>query len=161
MTGRDRAAPAVSLRAVTEADLPVFYRDQLDPDAVAMVGFEPRDWDAFRAHWAKIMADPDVLIRTVVVADQVAGNVLSFVHEGEREVGYWIGKRFWGKGVASLALAEFLREHTVRPLYATVAGHNVASIRVLQKCGFSVDDEGRADPGSPEKPVQDVRLRLG
>jgi RimJ/RimL family protein N-acetyltransferase len=43
-----------------------------------------------------------------------------------------------GRGVATQALAAFLGLEPVRPLYAGVAKHNVASIRVLQKCGFKL-----------------------
>jgi RimJ/RimL family protein N-acetyltransferase len=77
----------------------------------------------------------------------VAGNVVSFEQDGEREVGYWIGREYWGKGVATEALSQFLDHVEVRrPLYAGVAKHNVASIRVLEKCGFTIvgkeEDEG-------------------
>ena len=43
-----------------------------------------------------------------------------------------------GRGVATEALSAFLRLEPIRPLYAGVAKHNVASIRVLQKCGFKL-----------------------
>ena len=58
-----------------------------------------------------------------------------------RLVSYWIGKEHWGKGVATRALAAFLHIVTERPLHARVAKHNVASIRVLEKCGFSLERE--------------------
>ncbi|MCI0686215.1 MAG: GNAT family N-acetyltransferase [Sporichthyaceae bacterium] len=163
MSQPDRVIPEVTLREVVEADLPAFYQDQLDPEAAAMVGFESRDWDAFLAHWTKILADPATAVRTVVVDGQVAGNVLSFEWSGEREVGYWIGKRFWGRGVATLALAEFLRQYPQRPLFATVAAHNAGSIRVLRKCGFT--DSASPPDAKDAKDVKDakddeVRLRL-
>jgi RimJ/RimL family protein N-acetyltransferase len=71
----------------------------------------------------------------------VAGNVVSFVQSGEREVGYWIGNEYWGTGVATQALSGFLNHVDTRALYAHVARHNVASIRVLEKCGFEVSWE--------------------
>ena len=40
-----------------------------------------------------------------------------------------------GPGLATRALAEFV-EDLPRPLHAWVAGSNVGSIRVLEKCGF-------------------------
>ncbi len=39
---------------------------------------------------------------------------------GQREVGYWFGRQYWGKGVATRALAAFLDHVAVRPLYAHV-----------------------------------------
>jgi RimJ/RimL family protein N-acetyltransferase len=71
----------------------------------------------------------------------VAGNVVSFVRSGEREVGYWVGKEYWGKGVATQTLSVFLDDIETRPLYGHVARHNVASIRVLQKCGFRISGD--------------------
>jgi RimJ/RimL family protein N-acetyltransferase len=71
----------------------------------------------------------------------VAGNVVCFEHSGKREVGYWIAKDHWGKGVATKALSRFLDQVTERPLYAGVAKHNIASIRVLEKCGFRFSEE--------------------
>jgi RimJ/RimL family protein N-acetyltransferase len=105
----------------------------------------PRNWDAFVAHWTKILADETVIKKTVLFDGRVAGNVVSFEQECEREVGYWIGREYWGKGVATEALSQFLAHAEVRrPLHAAVANHNVGSIRVLEKCGFAVvgEEEG-------------------
>ena len=136
----------VVLRDVTEDDLAIFFEHQRDPVANRIANFPPRDWDAFVAHWAKILADQTVSKRTVLVDGRVAGNVVSFEQDGEREVGYWIGREYWGKGVATEALSQFLGNAELhRPLHAVVAKHNVASIRVLEKCGFIIvgeEDEG-------------------
>lgn len=135
----------IHLRDVEPGDLPLFFAHQQDPEAVAMVAFTSRDRAAFDQHWAKILADDASLIKTVVVDGQVAGNVLSFTRDGKREVGYWIDREYWGRGVATAALSAFLRLEQTRPLYAGVAKHNVASLRVLQKCRFtflrSADEE--------------------
>lgn len=96
-------------------------------------------------HWTKILADETVIKRTVLFNGRVAGNVVSFEQECEQEVGYWIGREYWGKGVATEALSQFLAHAEVRrPLHAAVAKHNVGSIRVLEKCGFAVvgEEEG-------------------
>jgi RimJ/RimL family protein N-acetyltransferase len=133
----------VQLRDVEMGDLPSFFEHQRDPEAVAMVVFKSRDRAAFDAHWAKILADETSLKKTVVVDGQVAGNVVSFVLEGVRQVGYWIDRAYWGRGVATAALSAFLKIEERRPLYAGVARHNVGSLRVLQKCGFvEVLEEG-------------------
>ena len=136
----------VVLREVTEDDLPIFFEHQRDPDASRMAAFPPRDRDAFTAHWTKILGDETVITRTVVFDGRVAGNVVSFERSGRREVGYWIGREHWGKGVATKALAEFLGQLKVRPLYAGVAKDNTASKRVLEKCGFTISDEADASP---------------
>jgi RimJ/RimL family protein N-acetyltransferase len=137
---RPRRPPSgeVRLRGVTEDDLPAFFEHQRDPEASRMAAFPPRDRDAFMAHWTTILRDASVVARTVLLDGEVAGNVVAFDYEGRREVGYWIGRAFWGKGVATGALRAFLAEVTERPIYAGVAEANVASKRVLEKCGFTI-----------------------
>ena len=104
-------------------------------------------------HWIKILADETIDKKTVLYEGRVAGHVVSFEWSGKREVGYWIGKEYWGKGIATQALSEFLPLVWERPLYAWVAKHNLASIRVLQKCGFTIADE---DSGSYDGSGEEV-----
>jgi RimJ/RimL family protein N-acetyltransferase len=132
---QDRAVN-VELRQVVPEDLPILFEHQADPDAVAMAKFPTRDRDAFHVHWARIMRDPSVILRTIVADGTVTGALSSFAEGGERLVGYWIGREFWGRGVATAALAAFVAEVKERPLHAFVAKHNVGSIRVLEKCEF-------------------------
>jgi RimJ/RimL family protein N-acetyltransferase len=140
-----RAADVVALRPVEPSDLPIFYEHQRDPVAVAMAGVGGRDRERFDEHWARILADDAVMIRTVVVDGEVAGNVLSFERSGRREVGYWLARDHWGRGVATAALVAFLGVERSRPLYAGVVPANGGSLRVLERCGFAVcgeDDDG-------------------
>jgi RimJ/RimL family protein N-acetyltransferase len=134
----DPSMSDVLLREVTEDDLPVLFEHQREPEANRMAAFAARNREAFMAHWTKILADEDVTTKTIVVDGEVAGNVGSWGPPEERLVGYWIGREHWGKGVATAALSAFLGEERRRPLYAHVAEHNVASRRVLEKCGFVV-----------------------
>jgi RimJ/RimL family protein N-acetyltransferase len=126
----------VRLRDVREADLAVFFEQQLDPEATRMAAFPARDREAFVAHWERILVDEEVTARAIVADGAVAGNIVSFRHDGRTEVGYWLGREFWGRGIASRALAEFVRVVDERPLHAAVAKHNIPSMRVLEKCGF-------------------------
>ena len=151
---------AVTLRDVSEDDLPVFFEHQLDPDANRMAAFPARDRDAFMAHWNRILCDATVIAKTVLFDGHVVGNVVSFEHSGKTEVGYWIGKQHWGKGIASKALKEFLGHVELRPLYAGVAKHNVASIRVLEKCGFAVVGEGSRGPDVGADGGEELLLEL-
>jgi RimJ/RimL family protein N-acetyltransferase len=128
------------LRDVTADDVPIFYEHQLDPVANRMAAFPPKSREAFMAHWTRIMADESITKKAIVREGVVVGNIVSFERFGKPEVGYWIGKPFWGKGIATKALSELLAELTVRPLYARVAKSNAGSIRVLEKCGFTILD---------------------
>jgi RimJ/RimL family protein N-acetyltransferase len=151
----------VLLREVEPGDVAVFYEQQADADASRLAAVASRDRTAHAAHWAKIMADPEVVIRTIVVEGAVAGQVLSFPREGVREVGYWLGRQYWGRGLASAALAEFLSVDRQRPLHGVVAEHNVASRRVLERSGFVL--VGREEPNPdlpPDLAVPLLVLRL-
>ena len=149
----------IILRNVTESDLPILFEQQLDPEATAMAAFPSRDHDAFMAHWAKIMAYENNLIKTILYVGQVAGYILSWEMEGEREVGYWLGKEYWGKGIATQAVAEYVSLVKTRPLMAHVARHNIGSRRVLEKCGFKVIGEDKyTNPAGVE--VEEFVLKL-
>lgn len=129
----------VQLRIVVDADLPILFEHQRDPLSNTMAAFPAKERDAFFAHWAKICRDEATWVRTVVLGDDVAGMILSFERDGERLIGYWIGREFWGRGIASAALAQFLPVMPIRPVFAHVATHNLASKRVLEKSGFVLD----------------------
>ncbi|HKQ50539.1 MAG TPA: GNAT family protein [Phycisphaerae bacterium] len=150
----------VRLRDVIDADLPILYEHQCDPIANLMAAFPARDRDAFFAHWAKILVDPTVTTKTILFDGQVVGRIGSFEHNGERLVGYWIDRGFWGNGITSRALAEFLKCDTTRPLHARVAKHNVASIRVLVKCGFSICGEDKTAAETGGEKVEEWILKL-
>jgi len=135
--------PNVALRPVIASDLPIIFDQMSDSESSAMAAVPPRDKDAFDAHWEKIMANPETILRTIEVDGQVAGYLVSFMMGDERQVGYWLGKEFWGKGIASESLKQFLGVVKTRPLFGRVAKHNAASLRVLEKCGFKVIGEDK------------------
>lgn len=147
----------VSLRAITEADLPTLYENQRDPEATEMVGFPARELDAFLAHRAKTEADPTNESRAIMVGENLAGDIVSWAQDGERRIGYWLGKQFWGRGVASAALKAFVGELTERPLYADVLKTNRGSIRVLEKAGFRLLGE---DELGPDHDPEEYTFRL-
>ena len=120
-----------------------------------MAAWNPRDWAACAAHWQRILANPNVLTLTIVIDETVAGYVAAFDREKQREVCYWIGTEFWGRGVASAALGALLAAEPTRPLRAHVAESNKASVRVLEKHGFRAESRENADDG-----VQEVCLVL-
>jgi RimJ/RimL family protein N-acetyltransferase len=124
------------LREVTDDDLDELYAQQADRVSYEMAAVPTRDRPAFDAHWQMLRADPEVLLRVIDVDGAVAGSMLSFVLRGDRVIGYWIGREFWGRGIATQALAQLLTIETRRPLRAHVFRPNRASARVLEKNGF-------------------------
>lgn len=132
------------LRAVEPADLAAFFEHQRDPAANEMAAFPPREREAFLRHWENILADPSVTKRTIVADGEVAGNAVCYGQSGKWLVGYWLGQKFWNQGLASRAISAFVSSISTRPLHARVAKTNLASIRVLEKCGFKVSGDCRS-----------------
>lgn len=128
----------VALRPVVAGDVAAFYEHQRDAEATRMAGLPVRDRESFDARWQRILIDDSIEKRTIVVDHAIAGNLVSFDVLGERHIGYWLGRDYWGRGIATRALGAFLAEQQDRPLYASVANCNHASRRVLEKCGFTL-----------------------
>lgn len=154
--------PDVLLRDVTKEDLPVFFQHQQDPEAIRMAAFtvrDPGDLQAFTEKWGRILRDGAIVKRTVEVEGQVAGHVVRFEHLGQPEITYWLGRTFWGRGIATAALTAFLGD-LERPLTARVAKDNVGSRRVLEKCGFVVTGEDRGFAHGRGQPTEEFILEL-
>src|SRR5450432_2030344 len=130
--------PTVSLRGVIPDDVAVFFVQEQDPGAREVAAFtskRPKERHAYDAHWAHLLTDETVTVKTVMFGDDVIGYVAAFERlVGQREVAYWIGREFWGRNLATQALTLFLEQITERPLYARAAVDHVASMRVLEKC---------------------------
>ncbi len=153
----------VTLRDVIASDLSVFFVQQQDPEANHMAAFtsrDPSDRDAFDIHWAKIMSDETVIIKTILYNGQIAGNIVKFIMFGQPEIGYWIGKEFWGKGIATQAVNAFLKILAIRPIYAAAARDNLGSLRVLQKCGFVITGYDRAFSEARGTEIDEALLEL-
>jgi RimJ/RimL family protein N-acetyltransferase len=145
------AVERVRLRPVQPDDLPRMYDLQLDPESNGMAVTIPRTGEAFATHWAKALDDPANTTRAVLLDGAFVGYISCFPMDGQDHVGYWIDRAYWGRGIASQALHRLLEEVTKRPLIATVATSNGASLRVLQKSGFVVE-EVRFSPASDRYP---------
>ncbi len=151
------------LRELRDDDLPALFEQWADPAAAHMAAFtspEHMERDAFERRWSRLRADETVTNRVIVADGEVAGTIGSWGGADDREVTYWIGRAFWGRGIATSALEAFLAVDPTRPMHARVAADNVASRRVLEKCGFRVvgADRGFAEARGAE--IDEVVLRL-
>ncbi|MCQ0024663.1 GNAT family N-acetyltransferase [Streptomyces somaliensis DSM 40738] len=128
----------VRLRDVEHVDLEEFFAHEHDPEAVRRSKFPPREREAFMTHWTtRVLGDPTVLAQAVTVDGELVGNVVAWWGEGRRRfVGYWLGRRYWGRGIGTRALALFLERERTRPLYADPFIGNTGSVRLLEEHGF-------------------------
>lgn len=153
----------ITLRNIVEDDLVILFQNQCDIEAQHMAAFtddDPNNEAAFYAKWRKHLANDAIVNRVIIYQSEVAGYITHFDFFGEPSIGYWLGRDYWGKGIATEALRLFLNEIVQRPLYARAAKDNAGSLRVLQKCGFNIigDDSGFAHARKAE--IEEYLLRL-
>lgn len=155
--------PQIELREVREDDLPLFFEHQLDPEANHMAAFtveDPSDRDAFMEKWTMLRASDAVNWRAIVTGDELAGSIVAFDMFGDREISYGLGRRLWGKGIATAALRLFLSVEQSRPLHARAVADNLGSIRVLEKCGFKRIGHDKGFANARGKEIEEVIMRL-
>ncbi|ROI06741.1 N-acetyltransferase [Chryseobacterium sp. G0240] len=129
----------IKLRPTVVADLEILFQFQLDPEANHLAAFTSKDStnkEAYLAKYTKLLNDTTVNNQTIMAGTVIAGSIAKFIMEGDAEITYWIDKNFWGQGVATTALKEFLKIETARPIFGRVAFDNSGSQKVLEKCGF-------------------------
>ncbi len=154
---------SVALRLVLESDLPIFFEHMQHPPALHMAAFvpkDPSDQAAFDAHWAKLLGSDAVLKRTVLADGRVAGSIMSFDMEADREITYWIGHEHWGNGIATEALQLFLEIEHIRPLSGRAAKDNIGSIRVMERCGFIHVRDERGFANARAEEIDEVVMTL-
>jgi len=146
------------LRDVQPSDVATLFAFECDPAWCAVAMVKPRSKATFEAVWEKIFQDRAGgvggvgVVQKVILADagqgwEVCGSIGCRMLDGRCTVGYGLGRAHWGRGIASRAVTLLLAEGwaPLRPLHATAAAANTASIRVLTKNGF-VMAERRAAP---------------
>lgn len=157
------SAEPVTIREVEPSDLEIFFAHQLDPEAIRMaafVGKDRKDRTVFTAHWDKILKSSQNINRTIVADGQVAGYIAVFPMAENLEVTYWLGREFWGRGLATQALQQMLRLVTTRPIFGRAAADNIGSIRVLQKCGFKIIGKDKGFALGRGEDTEETILRL-
>lgn len=129
----------IKLRPTKISDLETLFQFQLDEVGGYLAAFmptDPTDKDAYITKLTKLLSDPTVNNQTIMLDDIIVGSISKFVMEGDTEITYWIDKKFWGQGIATKALTDFLEIETERPIFGRVAFDNFGSQKVLEKCGF-------------------------
>lgn len=150
------------LRKTIAADLDTLFENQLDNEAIQMAAFtpeNPHDKELYMQKWLGIIENEAVNMQTILLDNQIVGSVAHFEMLGEVNVSYWIGKAFWGKGVATKALELFLEQAVERPLFARVAFDNFGSQRVLEKNGFRPIDKAIGYSNARQQKIEEIVYR--
>jgi len=154
----------VALSALAESDYAVLYAQQNDEEAQyqAAGGKAFEDEAAHRAHLEKVKKSGAEL-KTILQEGHVAGYFASFDRFDKREISYWIGRDFCGKGIASKAVALWLEQMPLPAggLYARVAKDHPASARVLIKNGFIAFEDDKYFSEIRDAEVEETLYKLG
>ena len=129
----------IKLRQTEISDLEALFQFQLDKEGGFLAAFmpkDPTDKAAYINKYTKLLNNPTVNNQTIILNNTIVGSISKFVMEGDNEITYWIDRKFWGQGIATKALKEFLTLEPIRPIFGRVAFDNFGSQKVLEKCGF-------------------------
>jgi RimJ/RimL family protein N-acetyltransferase len=154
----------IKLRPTKISDLESLFQFQLDKEGGYLAAFMPKDSTdkaAYINRHTKLLDDPTVNNQTIILDNTIVGSIAKFVIEGDTEITYWIDRKFWGQGIATKALKEFLTIETIRPIFGRVAFDNFGSQKVLEKCGFAKigSDNGFANARQTE--IEEFIFKLG
>lgn len=153
----------IILTKTERADLDTLFQFQLDEEANRMAAFtskDPSDKNAYIEKYAKHIADPTINMKTVKADGEIVGSIAKFVMHGYAGITYWIDRKFWGRGIASSALHEFLKMEPTRPIYAGVAFDNYGSQKVLEKCGFIKTGEDKGFANARQAEIEEYIYKL-
>ncbi len=110
--------------------------------------------DALKYIDAMLGADKNsVFAFAIECGGEVVGSIGIFrqqnIHSKTAELGYYIGERFWNKGIATATVnqaCDFVFKKTdIMRIFAEPFARNLASCRVLEKAGFVYEGTLRAN----------------
>jgi ribosomal-protein-alanine N-acetyltransferase len=155
--------PKIELRKTEMADLEVLFQFQIDEEAAFMAGFMSKDHadkNVYIEKYKKFLSDPTIFMRTIWLNENIVGSVAKYEMDGDAEITYWIDKKYWGQGIATIALNEFLKLETTRPIFGRAAFDNMGSQRVLEKCGFEKIGTDRGFAFARKEEIEEVIYKL-
>jgi len=110
-----------------------------DWDVVGMLRFPP--WPYTRSDAvAFISSEMSNDSLAIVYQGSVIGSIGISALSGRDSIGYWIGRDFWGRGLATEAcgavIADYFETGSGDVLYSSLLAENTASLRLQKKLGF-------------------------
>ena len=149
------------LRVPTAEDADAWASLFDDPEVMRHVGtgeVRDREWYAAFVHRQQELAGSTGLcLFSVLVDGEVAGftGIQPWTHPwgptGQLEIGWRLGRRFWGRGTATSAARQVLalaRQRGVAHLVALISAENAASLAVARKLGLVEEAVLRAPAGT-------------
>ncbi len=153
----------IKLDKTTKEDLETLFVFQTNKDGIMMAAFtseNPSDKVTYMKKWTAIVDNPKIKMVTIRLENIIVGSVIHFDIMSETNVSYWIDQNFWGKGIATEALNEFIKGSDKRPLFGMVAYDNIGSQKVLEKCGFKSIGKEKGFANARKKEIEEFVYRL-
>lgn len=153
----------ITLTRTEKDDLNTFFQFQLDAEANYLAAFtakDPNDKAAYIDKYTKFLTDPTINMQTIKANGEIIGSIAKFVMANEAGITYWIDRKFWGQGIATAALTDFLKIEKTRPLHGSTAFDNYGSQRVLEKCGFVKTGVDKGFANAREAEIEEYIYKL-
>lgn len=135
----------MKLRKFEESDVSrlVSLADDLEVSRYMTTAF-PYPYTTEDAVWWVQEGSKQGMVRAIESEGLLVGCVgaqpLPFEHSRTANIGYWLGREYWGRGLAARALSllteQIFQETEIVRLQASVYSPNIASMRVLEKAGY-------------------------
>jgi RimJ/RimL family protein N-acetyltransferase len=157
------AQPKITLTPTTPEDLPTLFHFQQNPEGIHLAAFtakDPNDEAAYMEKYTKLLADPTINNQTIWIDGVIVGSVAKYEMEGDAEITYWIDRKFWGQGIATKALREFLKIELIRPIFGRAAFDNYGSQKVMENCGFVRIGTDRGFANARQEEIEEIIYKL-
>ena len=148
------STPRLILRPWAATDAEALYEMASDPSIGSMAGWKPHESvEESRRIIDTVFAAPEVYAIVSRISNTPVGCIgldrdPKILRKGPKdaEIGYWVGRRYWGQGFATEAMEEIIRHSFedlgITKLWCQCFERNLQSSRVQQKCGFVFDHRG-------------------
>ena len=142
--------PRFTLRPFRKSDLPSIVK-HINNKSIAgntltiPYPYTMKDAEEWYARFRKMMRRKDCnkIAFAIEIDGQVVGSVGLTIEDHKAEIGYWLGRAYWGQGIMTEAVKEVtkycFKELGLRRVYGCVFTNNKASMRVLEKAGYSFE----------------------
>ena len=153
----------IILTKTEKEDLNTLFQFQTDKVGGYLAAFMPKDPNdkaAYIEKYSKFLTNPTINMRTIKMNNEIVGSIFKFVMEGDNEITYWIDRKFWGQGIATKALKNFLTIESNRPIFGRVAFDNIGSKKVLEKCGFEKIGTDKSFANARQEEIEEYIYKL-
>ncbi len=149
-------AGAIALVPIRAQHAEQYFRLSLHPDVWRLAGLHPFQTLEMCEQYLLRFGDGSGRHSLAVVGPggELVGAISLFRSDNEARLSYWVGRPYWGQGVGNAALIQLTERLKSQGgkfrIVATVYRGNSLSFRVLEKCGFSTNENAQSASGESD-----------